>query len=60
MTELSLVTEKAQSLVKCYTNDLEDDLIQECVHFQSHISSDKTAQCVVKPVSNSLLSLSWI
>ncbi|CAH1113738.1 unnamed protein product [Psylliodes chrysocephalus] len=32
MTELSTqrVTEKAESLVKYYTNDLEDDLIQEC------------------------------
>lgn len=57
MTELSTetVTEKAQSLVKYYTNDLEDDLIQECVHFQSHISSYKTAECALKPDSNSLL-----
>lgn len=36
--------------MKYYTNDLEDDLIQECVH--------KTAECAVKPGSNSLLSLS--
>ena len=33
-------------------------MIQEYVHFQSHISSDKTAECAVKPESNSLLSLS--
>lgn len=60
MTELSTqrVIEKAEFLVKYYTNDLEDDLIQECVHFHSHISSDKTAECAVKPGSNSLLSLS--
>ncbi|CAH1107399.1 unnamed protein product [Psylliodes chrysocephalus] len=58
MPELSTqrVTEKAESLVKYYTNDLEDDLIQECIF--SHICSDKTAECAVKPGSNSLLSLS--
>ncbi|XP_050511746.1 zinc finger MYM-type protein 1-like [Diabrotica virgifera virgifera] len=39
ITEFStqIVTEKAQSLVKYYTNDLEEDLVQECVHFHSYI-----------------------
>ncbi|XP_050516728.1 uncharacterized protein LOC126891593 [Diabrotica virgifera virgifera] len=60
ITEFStqIVTEKAQSLVKYYTNDLEEDLVQECVHFHSYISSSNVAECAVKPRSNSLLSLS--
>lgn len=46
MTELSKqkVTEKAQSLVKYYTNDLENDLVQECVYLHSQVSSNKTAE----------------
>lgn len=60
MTELSTqkVTEKTQSLVKYYTNDLEGDLVQECVYLHSQVSSNKTAEYAVKPGSNSLLSLS--
>jgi hypothetical protein len=49
------VIEKAQSLVQNYPNDLEDDLVQECVHFYSHVSSNKTAE---KPESTSLFNLS--
>jgi hypothetical protein len=57
MGELSKteVREKAPYLVQNYPNDLEDDLVQECVHFYSHVSSNKTAE---KPESTSLLNFS--
>ena len=48
-------TEKAQSLVPFYSNDLEDDLVQKCILFHSHVFSNKT---VKKPESTSLLNLS--
>jgi hypothetical protein len=41
--------------VQNYPNDLEDDLVQECVHFYSHVSSNKTTE---KPESTSLFNLS--
>jgi hypothetical protein len=38
-----------------YPNDLETDLVQECVHFQGHLSSERI---LIKPDSGSLKSLS--
>lgn len=57
MSELSssTLTEKALSLEEMYPNDLETDLVQECVHFQCHLSSERI---LVKPESGSLKSLS--
>lgn len=57
MSELlpSTLTEKAISLEKMYPNDLETDLVQECVHFQCHLSSQRI---LIKPDSGSLRSLS--
>ncbi|XP_054091790.1 uncharacterized protein LOC128923548 [Zeugodacus cucurbitae] len=57
MSELTptTLTEKALSLEKIYPNDLETDLVQECVHFQCHISSERI---LIKPDSGSLKSLS--
>ena len=43
-TSTQRVTEKAQSLVRYYSNDLEDDLVQECIHFCSHVFSNKTVK----------------
>ncbi|KAL3283053.1 hypothetical protein HHI36_006211, partial [Cryptolaemus montrouzieri] len=37
------ITEKAQSLVQHYCDDLKDDLDQEGVQFHSQVSSNKTA-----------------
>lgn len=31
------VTEKAQTLVQNYANDLEEHLVQKCVHFYNHV-----------------------
>lgn len=57
MSELlpSVLTEKASFLEKMYPNDLETDLVQECVHFQSYLSSERIS---IKPISGSLKSLS--
>ena len=40
-TSTQRVTEKAQYLVQYYSIDLEDDLVQECKHFCSHVFSNK-------------------
>ncbi|GBP48576.1 hypothetical protein EVAR_38552_1 [Eumeta japonica] len=57
MSELlpSTLTEKAISLEKMYPNDLKSDLVQECLHFQCHFSSERIS---IKPDSGSLKSLS--
>lgn len=51
----STLTEKANFLEKMYPNDLETELVQECVHFQGHLSSERI---LIKPDSGSLKSLS--
>lgn len=38
-----------------YPNDLESDLVQECLHFQCHLSSERIS---INPDSGSLQSLS--
>ncbi|CAG4961524.1 unnamed protein product [Colias eurytheme] len=38
-----------------YPNDLETDLVQELLHFQSYLSSERI---LIKPISGSLISLS--
>lgn len=57
MSELSssTLTEKALFLEEMYPNDLETDLVQECIHFQCHLSSERI---LVKPDSGLLESLS--
>ncbi|CAH0403834.1 unnamed protein product [Chilo suppressalis] len=57
MSELSssTLTKKARSLEEMYPNDLETELVQECIHFRSHISSQSI---LVEPDSPSLQSLS--
>lgn len=57
MNELlpSVLTEKASFLEKMYPNDLETDLVQELLHFQSYLSSERIS---IKPISGSLISLS--
>ncbi|GBP56341.1 hypothetical protein EVAR_43280_1 [Eumeta japonica] len=57
MSELlpSTLTEKAISLEKTHPDNLETDLVQECIHFQCHLSSQKILK---KPDSGSLKSLS--
>ncbi|XP_051155178.1 zinc finger MYM-type protein 1-like [Leptopilina boulardi] len=46
MNTLSVVelTEKASSLIKAYPDDLEENLISECIHFASYISSMKDTE----------------
>ncbi|CAG4958459.1 unnamed protein product [Colias eurytheme] len=57
MNELlpSVLTEKASFLQKMYPNDLETDLVQELLHLQSYLSSERIS---IKPISGSLISLS--
>lgn len=57
MNELlpSILTGKASFLEKMYPNDLETDLVQELLHFQSYLSSERIS---IKPISGSLISLS--
>lgn len=39
-----MLTNKASSLIKAYPSDLEDNLIKECIHFKSQISSIKNTK----------------
>ena len=57
MSELSslIFTEKTIFLEKMYPNDLETDLVQECIHFESHLTSERI---LLKQESGSLKSLS--
>lgn len=47
--------EEAQCIAQNYSNDLEENLVQECVHFYSYVSTNKTEE---KPGTTSVLSYS--